>query len=303
MNLVKKILLATGGFLLFLFTCLLVVQQADEWMELNRQKKEHPITGSIYTYEIQRGLFGEMHYYADILTENGLTDEMSELSKKQFEAYPDQREIEGYWIGGSFYTDLDVRTSVTVHVVLLFFFGLYPFFYTLHQLTKLRRLREWKDFVIDRIVPVVTFGPLLVGFAYVYYMMGQAAFDYYVSHKGEMVEQQVVILDGIEEHNRGTGRHRISTSAYWVGFNYYTPDEELVYMRKEVPANQFENSGFLTIQYPKDHPYHVTVPGFGWRDFLSALQTAEALMFGAVLLLTGLLLYIVIWMRWKRRRK
>lgn len=119
MNLLKKLFLATGGFLLFLFTCLLVFQQAGEWIELNRQKNEHPITGSIYTYEIQRGLFGDMHVYAEVLTENGLTEELSELSKKQFEAYPDQREIDGYWIDGSFHTDLDVRTSVTVHVVVL----------------------------------------------------------------------------------------------------------------------------------------------------------------------------------------
>lgn len=160
-----------------------------------------------------------------------------------------------------------------------------------------------KDFVIDRIVPVVTLGPLLIGMLYVYYLMGQAALDYYVSHKGDLVEQQVVILDGNEEQSRGTGRNRISTSAYWVGFNYYTPEKELVYMRKEVPGSQFDDSGFLTIQYPEDRPYHVTIPGSGFREFLSALQSAEALMFGAVLLLTGLLLYVVIWLRWKRRRE
>ncbi|WP_025785496.1 hypothetical protein [Sporosarcina sp. D27] len=247
MDNVKNVAWAVTGFLLFLFSTMMFIDELRDFQKTIQSEQTSPVEVSVTGKQVERSYLGKNHYL--VMLSNGNEEKVSmkqkigsysEVSKEEYATLKPGDKIQGVMKGRVFYTELDGKEAHKEHWIMLVVTVIFPIIYLVYQLSKLivyLRMRNpfSKSFgTILIILLSIGLGSLLLA---CYVLM----FSDLIRWIGENVGEQTYRIAEITDSRIDIGHGRYAETNYYLAFNF-SVDGEPFHMTKEVSANDYKKT-------------------------------------------------------------
>ncbi|MCM3758857.1 hypothetical protein M3197_15560 [Sporosarcina aquimarina] len=307
MEKVKNTAWAVTGFLLFLFSTMMFLDEVRNFQKTIQSEQTSPVEVAITGKQVERSYLGKNHYLVMLSKGNEEKVSMkqtigtySEVSKEEYETLKPGDKIQGVIKGRVFYTQLDGKEAHKEHWIMLVVTVIFPIMYLIYQLSKLivyLRVRNpfSKSFgTILKIILSVGLGSLLLAG---YGLMFSDLFRWISENVGDQTYRIAEITDSRIDIGHG----RYAETNYYLAFNF-SVDGESFHMTKEVSAYDYKkNFKLVQIRYPVGHPDQVSIGGYHWRDALHLISYSWFGIYFCVIIITGLLIFAAVKIKQKKR--
>lgn len=307
MDKIKNIVIALSGFLVFLFSTMMFIEEIQDFQKTIQSEQTPPTEVTVSGKQIERSYLGKNHYLA--MLSNGNEEKVSmkqtigsysEVSKEEYATLQPGDKIQGVMKGRVFYTKLDGKEAHKEHWIMLVVTVIYPIIYVVYQLSKLVVfLRIQNPF--EKHFETLLKGILAVGLGSVLLACYVLMFSDLFRWINENVGEQTYKIAEITDSRIDIGHGRYAETNYYFAFNFIV-DGEPFHMTKEVSANDYKkNLELLQIRFPEGHPDQVSISGYNWRDAVYLISYSWFGIYLCVIVITGLLIFAAVKIKQKKR--
>lgn len=307
MDKVKNALWALMGFLIFLFSTTMFIDEIQDFRSTIRSEQTSLIEVAISGKQVERSYLGKNRYL--VMLSSRIEEKVSvklppgsysEVSKEEYAALLPGDKIQGTMKGTTFYTKLDGKEAHKEHWIMLLVTAMYPLGYLIYQLAKLFVHLKVTNPVVNSfgslvsVLLAVGLGALMLA---CFVLMFSDLFRWLDESIGAKTHTVAKITDSVIDISHG----KYAETNYYLAFNFMV-DGETFHMTKEVSKHDYnENWDHVRIRYPEGHPDRVSISGYTLWDAFYLFSNSWIVIYLCVIAITVLFIGTGVMLKRKKR--